>query len=76
MTDYEWKLMQSDQSPVFTEKAAKLKTYLANLESKPFDDSPDDWITTIENITPILATGLLSSDDKNGNFISKLAMRR
>ncbi len=71
MTDYEWELLQSkilDTATTPTEKTEKLKALLTNLESKAFDDGPDDWVTTIENVIPILESGLIGCEERAGNY--------
>lgn len=71
VTDYEWESMQlksSDMAPPPSEKSEKLKILLSNIDSKPFDENSDDWVTTVENIIPILEVGLIHIDESTGTY--------
>lgn len=71
MTDYEWDLLQLkilDQPVIPVDKAEKLKTLLSNIDQKPFEDGPDDWVTNVENIIPVLKVGLIGCDDRIGQY--------
>lgn len=70
MTEYEWMVLQPkiiEQSVIADDKTEKLKTFLSNIELKQFEDNPDEWVTNVENIIPILESGLAAAEDKAGN---------
>jgi hypothetical protein len=72
ITNYEWKLLQPkilEPVSASNEKFDKFKTLLANIELKPFEDGMDDWVTTVENLIPLLEVGLIDCEDRRGQYL-------
>lgn len=69
MTDYEWDLLQLkilENTISSTDEIKKLRALLSSIEQKSFADGPDDWVTNVENIIPVLKAGLIGCDDRIG----------
>lgn len=68
-TKYEWESMQLkilEPTSTPNEKLDKFKTLFTNIELKQFEDGMDDWVTTVENLIPVLEVGLNICECRDG----------
>ncbi|XP_065211806.1 protein virilizer [Planococcus citri] len=73
ITDYEWGLLQRkifdhSTTPPNGAQIEKFKTLLSNIQLKIDDDIPDEWVTLVETLTPLIKTSLISIDDRTSTL--------